>query len=98
MQENVELERLDIHILYFVMMTMCFVIFMYQQCMIKWKKDSGLGACGGLGIAEFQMASHPYVKKYIASYAIGSQLDNVKANFCMEQGYVLELYFEENIF
>ena len=38
MQENVELERLDIHILYFVMMTMCFVIFMYQQCMIKWKK------------------------------------------------------------
>ena len=38
MLENVELERLDIHILYFVMMTMYFVIFMYQQCMIKWKK------------------------------------------------------------
>ncbi|MFR7464613.1 MAG: glycosyltransferase family A protein [Phocaeicola vulgatus] len=39
MQENVELERLDIHILYFVMMTMCFAVYLwYQQCMIKWKK------------------------------------------------------------
>lgn len=32
------------------------------------------------------MASHPYVKKYIASYAIGSQLDNVKANFLYGAG------------
>ena len=59
-----------------------YVSTMYDQM----EKDSGLGACGGLGIAEFQMASHPYVKKYIASYAIGSQLDNVKANFLYGAG------------
>ena len=37
-QRKCGIRVLDIHILYFVMMTMCFVIFMYQQCMIKWKK------------------------------------------------------------
>ena len=61
------------------------------------EKDSGLGACGGLGIAEFQMASHPYVKKYIASYGHCSQLDN--ANFLYGEGICVSNFtFEENIF
>lgn len=59
-----------------------YVSTMYNQM----EKNSRLGACGGLGIAEFQVPPHPYIKKHIASYAIGPQSDNIKANFLYGAG------------
>lgn len=49
-----------------------------------------LGACGGMGVAEFQGIPHHFVKKHLPIYAIGPQKGET---YYMVQGCVLGLHY-----
>lgn len=54
-----------------------------------------LGACGGMGVAEFQGIPHHFVKKYLPIYAIGPQKGETYlygAGLCVRASLLKEIY------
>lgn len=59
-----------------------------------------LGACGGMGVAEFQGVPHRFVEKHLPGYAIGPQKDETHlygAGLCVRASLLKEIYGSHHV-
>jgi len=75
----------------------------YVQTMYEiMQSDQSIGAYGGRGVAEFENTPDNIILKFISSYAIGSQKENISnkylygAGICVRRDVLLQVYKHHN--